>query len=123
MDIEVCTSSFSYFREETVSKMLNNMFELEQNESVIVNGLFVIHTLLEVRRQGWAEISCMPNECSLKILFLCWHWTEEWYIIELIRNKSCCVLSLLVFLFCFLVSHGDWLTQEEGDILAQIQLP
>lgn len=52
MDIEGCTSSFSYFREETVSKMLNNMFELEQNESVIVNGLFVIHTLLEVRRQG-----------------------------------------------------------------------
>ncbi|KAL8606034.1 hypothetical protein ACOMHN_040032 [Nucella lapillus] len=38
--------------QETVSKMLNNMFELEQNESVIVNGLFVIHTLLEVRRQG-----------------------------------------------------------------------
>ncbi|XP_070190281.1 serine/threonine-protein phosphatase 6 regulatory subunit 3-like isoform X3 [Littorina saxatilis] len=38
--------------EETVSKLLNNMFELEQNESVIVNGLFVIHTLLEVRKQG-----------------------------------------------------------------------
>ncbi|XP_076445361.1 serine/threonine-protein phosphatase 6 regulatory subunit 3-like isoform X2 [Babylonia areolata] len=38
--------------QETVSKMLSNMFELEQNESVIVNGLFVIHTLLEVRRQG-----------------------------------------------------------------------
>ncbi|XP_025099468.1 serine/threonine-protein phosphatase 6 regulatory subunit 3-like isoform X3 [Pomacea canaliculata] len=38
--------------EETVSKLISNMFDLEENESVIVNGLFVIHTLLEVRRQG-----------------------------------------------------------------------
>lgn len=43
--------------EETVSKLLTNMFDLEQNESVIVNGLFVIHTLLEVRRQGQEGLS------------------------------------------------------------------
>ncbi|KAK7494563.1 hypothetical protein BaRGS_00014216, partial [Batillaria attramentaria] len=43
--------------EETVAKLLSNMFDLEQNESVIVNGLFVIHTLLEVRRQGQEGLS------------------------------------------------------------------
>ncbi|KAK3776485.1 hypothetical protein RRG08_023835 [Elysia crispata] len=38
--------------EETVAKLLSNMFESDKNESVLVNGLCVIHTLLEVRRQG-----------------------------------------------------------------------
>ncbi|XP_050390728.1 serine/threonine-protein phosphatase 6 regulatory subunit 3 isoform X2 [Patella vulgata] len=38
--------------EETVSQLLTNMLDTEKNESVLVNGLFVIHTLLEVRRQG-----------------------------------------------------------------------
>lgn len=38
--------------EETVARLLANMFESNKNESVLVNGLCVIHTLLEVRRQG-----------------------------------------------------------------------
>ncbi|XP_041355125.1 serine/threonine-protein phosphatase 6 regulatory subunit 3-like isoform X2 [Gigantopelta aegis] len=38
--------------EETVSKLLSNLLNTEKNESVLVNGLFVIHTLLEVRKQG-----------------------------------------------------------------------
>ncbi|RUS76743.1 hypothetical protein EGW08_015499 [Elysia chlorotica] len=38
--------------EETVARLLSNMFESDKNESVLVNGLCVIHTLLEVRRQG-----------------------------------------------------------------------
>ncbi|ESO89290.1 hypothetical protein LOTGIDRAFT_106669 [Lottia gigantea] len=38
--------------EETVSQLLCNMLDTNKNESVLVNGLFVIHTLLEVRRQG-----------------------------------------------------------------------
>ncbi|CAL1543575.1 unnamed protein product [Lymnaea stagnalis] len=39
-------------QEATVAKLLSNMFDSDKNESVLVNGLCVIHTLLEVRRQG-----------------------------------------------------------------------
>ena len=35
-----------------MSKLLSNLLDTEKNESVLVNGLFVIHTLLEVRKQG-----------------------------------------------------------------------
>ncbi|XP_060085794.1 serine/threonine-protein phosphatase 6 regulatory subunit 3-like isoform X2 [Ylistrum balloti] len=38
--------------EETVSDLLSNMLDTECNESVIVNGLSVIQTLLEFRKQG-----------------------------------------------------------------------
>ncbi|XP_021342172.1 serine/threonine-protein phosphatase 6 regulatory subunit 3-like isoform X4 [Mizuhopecten yessoensis] len=38
--------------EETVSDLLSNMLDTERNESVIVNGLSVIQTLLEFRKQG-----------------------------------------------------------------------
>ncbi|XP_046551298.1 serine/threonine-protein phosphatase 6 regulatory subunit 3-like isoform X1 [Haliotis rubra] len=38
--------------EETVAQLLKNLLDTEKNESVLVNGLFVIHTLLEVRKQG-----------------------------------------------------------------------
>ena len=41
-----------HFREETVSLLLDNMLTGELNESVIVNGLSVIQTLLEFKRQG-----------------------------------------------------------------------
>ena len=40
------------YREETVSLLLDNMLTGELNESVIVNGLSVIQTLLEFKRQG-----------------------------------------------------------------------
>lgn len=40
-----------YFREETVAKLLTNMLGQDKNESVIVNGLSVIQTLLEFRKQ------------------------------------------------------------------------
>jgi hypothetical protein len=41
------------FREENVSKLLDNMLKDEaKNESVIVNGLSVIQTLLEFKKQG-----------------------------------------------------------------------
>ena len=42
-----------HFREETVSQLLDNMLSGEKNESVIVNGLSVIQTLLEFNnKQG-----------------------------------------------------------------------
>ena len=43
---------FFHCREETVSLLLDNMLTGELNESVIVNGLSVIQTLLEFKRQG-----------------------------------------------------------------------
>ncbi|XP_005094786.1 serine/threonine-protein phosphatase 6 regulatory subunit 3 isoform X2 [Aplysia californica] len=48
-------------QEETVSQLLSNMFDSEKNESVLVNGLCVIHTLLEVRRQGSDLSEQLPN--------------------------------------------------------------
>lgn len=39
-------------QEETVAKLLTNMLGQEKNESVIVNGLSVIQTLLEFRKQS-----------------------------------------------------------------------
>lgn len=44
--------SVFYYSEETVAQLLKNLLDTEKNESVLVNGLFVIHTLLEVRKQG-----------------------------------------------------------------------
>lgn len=44
--------NYFIFREETVSELLSNMLDTERNESVIVNGLSVIQTLLEFRKQG-----------------------------------------------------------------------
>ena len=41
-----------FFRQETVAELLNHMFNGEKNESVIVNGLSVIQTLLEFRKVG-----------------------------------------------------------------------
>ncbi|CAG5118802.1 unnamed protein product, partial [Candidula unifasciata] len=38
--------------EETVARLLSNMFDSGKNESVLANGLCVIHTLLEVRRHS-----------------------------------------------------------------------
>uniref|UniRef100_A0A0B7APN8 Uncharacterized protein n=1 Tax=Arion vulgaris TaxID=1028688 RepID=A0A0B7APN8_9EUPU len=48
-------------QEETVSRLLSNMFDSNKNESVLVNGLCVIHTLLEVRRQGTELSDQLPN--------------------------------------------------------------
>ena len=39
-------------QEDTVAKLLNNMLGQDKNESVIVNGLSVIQTLLEFRKQS-----------------------------------------------------------------------
>ncbi|BFZ09907.1 hypothetical protein BsWGS_12946 [Bradybaena similaris] len=39
-------------QEETVAQLLSNMFDSGKNESVLANGLCVIHTLLEVRRHS-----------------------------------------------------------------------
>lgn len=39
-------------QEETVAKLLDNMLSSDKNESVIVNGLSVIQTLLEFRKQS-----------------------------------------------------------------------
>ncbi|KAH9505634.1 Serine/threonine-protein phosphatase 6 regulatory subunit 3 [Bulinus truncatus] len=47
--------------EATVSKLLSNMFNSDKNESVLVNGLCVIHTLLEVRRQGVDQAEQLSN--------------------------------------------------------------
>lgn len=44
--------TFLVAREETVAQLLSRMFDSEKNESVLVNGLCVIHTLLEVQRQA-----------------------------------------------------------------------
>ena len=52
IDVVICIKIVCLAREETVAKLLSNMFESDKNESVLVNGLCVIHTLLEVRRQG-----------------------------------------------------------------------
>ncbi|KAL5010453.1 hypothetical protein ScPMuIL_012758 [Solemya velum] len=38
--------------EKTITELLNGMLNCEKNESVIVNGLSVIQTLLEFRKQG-----------------------------------------------------------------------
>ena len=40
------------FRQETISELLTHMLEGEKNESVIVNGLSVIQTLLEFKKMG-----------------------------------------------------------------------
>ncbi|XP_059175019.1 serine/threonine-protein phosphatase 6 regulatory subunit 3-like isoform X2 [Physella acuta] len=48
-------------KEITVSKLLSNMFDSDKNESVLVNGLCVIHTLLEVRRQSSDINDQLPN--------------------------------------------------------------
>lgn len=40
------------FREDNVADLLTNMLDTGKNESVIVNGLSVIQTLLEFRKQG-----------------------------------------------------------------------
>lgn len=39
-------------REDNVADLLTNMLDTGKNESVIVNGLSVIQTLLEFRKQG-----------------------------------------------------------------------
>ncbi len=43
---------FDFARKETVASLLNHMFDGERAESVIVNGLSVIQTLLEFRKLG-----------------------------------------------------------------------
>uniref|UniRef100_A0A2C9JCE7 Uncharacterized protein n=1 Tax=Biomphalaria glabrata TaxID=6526 RepID=A0A2C9JCE7_BIOGL len=48
-------------QEATVAKLLSNMFNSGKNESVLVNGLCVIHTLLEVRRQGMDQPEQLSN--------------------------------------------------------------
>lgn len=48
-------------QKDTVAQLLSNMFDSEKNESVLVNGLNVIHTLLEVRRQGSDLSDQLPN--------------------------------------------------------------
>eukprot|EP00061_Rhincodon_typus_P016393 g44587.t1 len=37
-------------KQETIEQLLNNMFDVEKDESVIVNGIQVLLTLLETRR-------------------------------------------------------------------------
>ncbi|CAG5120318.1 unnamed protein product [Candidula unifasciata] len=48
-------------QEETVAQLLSRMFDSDKNESVLVNGLCVIHTLLEVQRQATDPCEQLPN--------------------------------------------------------------
>ncbi len=39
-----------FYRQEAITMLLDNMFDGEKNESVLINGLTVIQTLLEFRK-------------------------------------------------------------------------
>lgn len=57
-------------KEETVSELLSNMLAGEKNESVIVNGLSVIQTLLEFKKQGPEDMTDTMSNQDAERIFL-----------------------------------------------------
>ena len=52
-DGETTIYPMSFYRQECVEQLLQNMFSGERTESCIVNGIQVLLTLLEIRRPVW----------------------------------------------------------------------
>lgn len=63
----------SFCRQEMVTDLLNHMFTEEKSESVIVNGLSVIQTLLEFRKIGWVSAWWLHlgGRCLMFRMFSC----------------------------------------------------
>lgn len=90
--------SFFFFlcvnREETVSQLLSNMFDSNKNESVLVNGLCVIHTLLEIRKQGYGFV----------VLYKM--WSRDMMVVFEASELEQFKIRVLTFMQCSLLRTG-----------------